>query len=286
MERVDVSVYDFVNYRTFFRSVYEELKFRDAKFSYRTIQKLAGFSHNSNHFWQILEGRRPISETAAVKYGKVFGLNTRELKYLKLMVQFDLAKTDDEKNSVLDKMRRSRNFVRHQQHTMKTYEMFADWYLPILWDMVDLDAFKEDYKWISQHSFYDISPALAEKGIKKLLQLGFLDRDDNGKLKKSVDSVYTHPTPNEKNPIVATAERNYLRKSMELSLGVIDRQPADRRLLIASTLLMSKEEVVILRQKLIDMVRTINAHSNKTGKDRLYQLNLQYFSLMKLEQGD
>ncbi|MCK5808437.1 TIGR02147 family protein [bacterium] len=282
MHQSEINVFNFVNYKTFFKTVYEDLKFHDSHFSYRTIQKLAGFSHNSNHFWQILEGRRPISESAAMKYGKVFGLNTRELKYLKLMVKFDLAKNDSEKNKVLEAMKKFRNFASNHLESLQTYDMFSDWYLPILWDMVDLDEFKEDYKWISQQSYYNISPALAEKGIKKLLKLGLLTKTD-GKIEKVVSEITTETASN---PIVATAHRNYLRQSIGMSVNALEQRPIDQRLFAASTLLLSKSEVVAVRAKLLKIIQNINKESNESGKERLYQLNLQYFSLLNLDEDE
>ena len=283
MKQTEITVFNFVNYRTFFKTVYEDLKFHDSHFSYRTIQKMAGFSHNSNHFWQILEGRRPISESAAMKYGKVFGLNSRELKYLKLMVKFDLAKNDDEKNKILDSMKKFRNFASNHLESLQTYDMFSDWYLPILWEMVALENFREDYKWISQECYYTISPSLVEKGMKKLLKLGLLVRKD-GKLVKSVQDV-TEGDPKESgpNPIIATAHRNYLRQSIAMSVNALEQRPINQRLFVASTMLMSKKEVLIVREQLLNIIQNINKQSNETGKERLYQLNLQYFSLLNLE---
>lgn len=283
MENLNVSVYSFVNYKTFFRTVYEELKFHDSHFSYRTIQKKAGFSDNSNHFWQILEGRRPISKQAAEKYGKVFGLNSREIKYLKLMVEFDLAKNDKDKNKALESMKKCRNFLQKHEDSMLTYEMFSDWYLPIVWEMAGLEDFREDSKWISQKSFYTISTSAVERGIKKLLKMGLLMRE-NGQLKKTRDNISTDENNTPLNPIIATAYRNYMRESITMSVGAMKQRPVNQRLFAASTLLMSKEEVVSVREKLLEVFQNINKESNKTGKERLYQLNLQYFSLLNLEE--
>lgn len=285
MNDINVSVYSFVNYKTFFRTVYEELKFHDSHFSYRTIQKKAGFSDNSNHFWQILEGRRPISKQAAEKYGKVFGLNSREIKYLKLMVEFDLAKNDKDKNSALESMKKCRNFLLQHENSMLTYDMLSDWYLPIIWEMAGLEDFKEDSKWISQKSFYTISTSSVEKGIKKLLKMGLLIRED-GVLKKTRDNISNDKNNTPPNPIVATAYRNYLRESIGMSIGALKQRPSNQRLFVASTLLMSKEEVLSVREKLIGIIQDINKESNKTGKERLYQLNLQYFSLLNIEEND
>lgn len=278
MEQTAISVYSFVNYRTYFKTVYEELKFQDSHFSYRTIQKLAGFSHNSNHFWQILEGRRPVSQAAATKYGKVFGLRTRELKYLKLMVEFDLAKNDAQKNKLLDSMKRFRMFATSHSKSLQTYDMFADWHLPILWDMVAIKGFQDNGKWIAQHSFYNITPAAAEKGLKKLLDLGLLVRK-NGKLTKTTESITTDSTIN---PIIQTAHRNYMRESITMSVEGLNQLPLDQRLFIASTLLMSKEQALAVRDQLLNLMLTINDKSDKSGNDKLYQLNLQYFSLLDL----
>ena len=280
MKKSEVSIYDFVNYKTFLKTIFEDLKFHNRGVSYKTIQERAGYSGGSNHLWQIIEGKTPISDSAIVNYGKALLLTNRELKYFKLMVDFEDAKTDEQREKVIKQMRQSKLFSRAQRNYLQVYEIYSDWYLPILWEMVSLDDFQEDTEWIAKRLFHDVSISKIRKGIEKLLEAEALYRDDAGKLHQA-ETLFPNydDTKKDAGSLAFLAQRRYVREMLKLSAGALEKQPFDSRIFYTGSLVFSKEEYDTFRKKIIAFIKDMyKKDPSHTKKEVIYQINLQFFS--------
>ncbi len=283
MKKSDISIFNFVNYRTFLKSVCEDIIFNNPEVSYKSIQEDAGYSRTSNHLWQVLEGRIPISSSAAANYCRALGLNNQEIKYFKLMVEFDKAKSDNEKNRIIEKMSTSKLFSKANQKYIDVYHIYSTWYLPILWDLVLLDDFQEDYKWISDKLFFDLSESRIKKGLKKLVDAGLLIRDKKGRLKQKKTEFFGHEsTADVVNSIAIAAGRNYIREMLKVSPGALEGQPYDKRIFYSANMAVTQKDAEEIIKKITAFNKELSSVKYQK-KDALYQLNLQFFSHTKLD---
>ena len=283
MKKSTICIYNFVNYRTYLKSVCEDIVFNNPKISFKSIQEEAGYSRTSNHLWQVLEGRIPISSSAATNYCRALGLSKQEIKYFKLMVEFDKAKSDSEKNQIIQKMSTSKLFSKTNQKYIDVYHIFSTWYLPILWDLVLLDDFQEDYKWIADKLFFDLSESKIKRGFKKLIDAGLLIRDKNGRLKQKKTEFFGHEsTADAVNSIAITAGRNYIREMLKLSPKALEGQPYNKRIFYSANMALSEKDVEEVIKRITDFNLEISK-KNYEKKEHLYQLDLQFYSHTKLD---
>jgi uncharacterized protein (TIGR02147 family) len=263
--------------------VCEDLIFHNPDMSFKSIQEDAGYSRTSNHLWQIFEGRIPISSSAVTNYCTALGLNKHEIKYFRLMVEFDKAKNDKEKNSIIQKMSNSKLFSKANQKYIDVYNIYSTWYLPILWDLVLLDDFQEDYKWIADKLFFDLSEPKIRKGFKKLIDAGLLVRDKKGKLKQKKTEFFGYEsTADVVNSISITAGRNYIREMLKICPGALEDQPYDKRIFYSANMAITQKDAEEIIKKIIAFNKELSSVKYEKKED-LYQLNLQFFSHTKLD---
>ncbi len=283
MKKSNVSIYDFVNYRTFLKTVFEDLKFNNPGVSYKSIQEKAGYSGKSNHLWQIIEGLTPINYSAIENYGRALLLNSREISYFKLLFEFEKAKTDDERDAIIQKMKKSKMFAKAHIHYVNFDDIYSKWYLTILWDIVSLDDFREDYEWIANKFFNKITPNEVKKGIKKLIVAGALFRDENGVLRQtSEDALKLSSEKISITPFLLGLIRKHIKEKLKLMPEAMEFQDFDKRLFYTSTIVLSKEEVKVLKDRIFEFVREIeNRKPLNDKKEVVYQFSLQFFSNTK-----
>ena len=142
--KLSISVYEYDDFKSFLRAAYEDLCSRDKRVSYRWLQKKAGYSTSSNHFWQKMTGCSPMSENAAIRYARAFGLGKGETRYFITLVHMNQANSDEVRQMYLEQLRQFPNFKRHPTRNRVSYELYEHWYLPALRSLVTLDDFRED----------------------------------------------------------------------------------------------------------------------------------------------
>jgi len=278
-----INIYDFVNYRTFLKTIFEDLKFNNPGISYKSIQESAGYSGKSNHLWQIIEGLTPINNSAIENYGRALLLNSREIVYFKLMFEFEKAKTDEQRDKIIQQMKKSKLFAKAHVNYVNFDDIYSKWYLTILWDIVSLDDFKEDYEWIANKFFNKITPNEIKKGIKKLITSGALFRDNKGILRQtSPDALKLSSDKISITPFLRTLIRKHIKEMLKLAPPAMEFQDFDKRLFYTSTIVLSKEEIDVLKNKITTFITEIeNRKPLNSKKEVVYQFSLQFFSNTK-----
>src|SRR5438045_2768917 len=98
-----MNIFEYSDYRLLLQDLYLERKTEDGKFSYRYIALQAGF-RSAGFFSQILQGKSNISLRIALSLGEVFRLKGLELDYFESMVNFNQAKTTEDKEHFFQRM--------------------------------------------------------------------------------------------------------------------------------------------------------------------------------------
>lgn len=279
MKKTNIDIFQYMQYRQYLQAVYNDLKREDKNFSFRSFQSQAGFSKNSNHFWQILNGSIVLTMAAAKKYASALGLTVKEKAHLFNMITLEQAKNEDERELVIMKMLSSSSFLSEKKYQAAALVMFSDWRLPILYYIVSLDTFREDPAWIAANFFSGITPAEVTTGLEKLLNHGFISRGEDGKLRQEQTSLDDYiAASHETSAAVVTMRKKQLRKTMIKAIDAMDNQPFDKRLFYSSSISVPKELYEEMKQKVISFHENIRAiASKKPERDAVYQLNVQFY---------
>jgi len=158
-----------------------ELKSIDNRYSLRFLSDRVGLSSKS-HLKMVADGSRNLSMALAGKLGKVIGLNDEESSFFVALVRYGQAKSTVEQQAALDELRRKRKFLDVHRLELDHFDYLSDQFTLTLRELVGFPDFEEDPYWIASKLPMDASPKRIKEALDKLLRLGLVRRDENGKL--------------------------------------------------------------------------------------------------------
>ncbi len=279
--KLDINVYEYTDYRQFLQDAYEYLHGADSKYSHSFIQKKAGYSPGSNHFWQVATGYAPLSQQAAQRYARVFGLSPKETQFFITLAGMNQAKTDEDRNFYMDQLRQFEGFQNNKVYSFIRYEYYSQWYYPAIREMVALEDFVEDPKAIAERLRPSITAKEAKDAVKRLLDLGFLTRDDYGVLRQSEPHIGDFGNRNDTDSVAKLAVRNYHRHMIELGASSIERISQHERYVVGMTMAVSEHQALELKEIINDFLKKVDNHvAVEQPVETVYRMNLQLFPLI------
>ncbi len=265
-----VNVFNYTNHREFLQAFYDVNKKEKKQFSYRWFNSRVGLASPS-HLKDIITGRSNVGHKTLTKLVKGLGLKKKESEFFEHVVYFNQAKTLEEKNEYLEKIRllRSPNPARIVNEFEQS--LFGHWVWVALREMVLLDDFKEDPDQISKRFYEKVSSKQIETAISKLIKLGFLKRK-NGKLVQSERHIVSS------DEVRSLIMQSFHKQMLERAIQAIDL-PVSQRELAGLTIALSQDEFEDLKEKIKEFRKTTISKLKKPRK--VYQLNIQLFPLVK-----
>ncbi|HEX3020210.1 MAG TPA: TIGR02147 family protein [Chitinispirillaceae bacterium] len=272
------NIFHYTNYRILLKEYYSHQKKEIRSFSFRYFALKADVS--ASMFKDIIDGRRRLSLKVMQKYATAMNLSPRETEYFGAVVQFVNSRSTEEKNLHFSRILRLRGNSRVKFIDKEQYEFFRCWYHSVLREMVTLPDFREDYNWIAKRCIPRITAVQAKNSIELMLQLGILQRNEQGKLVPSnavISSDYE---------IKSLTLRNFHTEMIGLAKEALDRFEPNEREISSLTLGLSqvcyeriKERIRTFKQELLSMVV-----EDTTDSEIVCQCNFQLFPLMEKNQ--
>lgn len=174
-------IFEYIDYRKYLETYYKEQKATKRCFSYRYFAQKAGINSPSFLKW-IIDGKRNLTRPATEKFITALKLPPKEAAYFRHLVQFNQAKTSVEKQEHYAALRSMAGTIKESVLSEDQFDYFAEWYIPVVRELVTLYNFKDDYKKIAAAVKPRILPSDAKAAINLLLRLKLL--------KKRVDGTY------------------------------------------------------------------------------------------------
>ncbi len=279
-----INIFDYSDACRFLTDAYADLREQNPKVSYRYLQKKAGYSPKSNHYWQVAAGRVPLSRRAAARFAKALGLVGDASSYLLLLAEFAQAKTDEERSLLARKITRLRRRQIHQDKSQIPHDYYAEWYLPALREVVNLSDFREDAAWIGRRLVPRLSAKQVKDGLAKLEQLGFLQRDENGRLQQVEALIGSVNNRRDPDALSRLAVRNFHRHMIGLAGQSLDNQTQDQRLVTGITASVSLDQLERLHSLALEMLaKAQEIIQEDEPVDVVARLNVQLFQLVRPE---
>lgn len=205
-----ISIFDYTDYRVFMKEYYLDAKQTKPYFSHRYIAQHVGFK-SPGLFYQIIKGKTNLSTHLIKEFCQFFKLNERESKYFELMVLHDQAKTDQEKNALLNSMAGFKE-ISKKILTSEQLIFYKKWYYITIFRALSYYEFKGDFKELARIIYPPITPEQAQEAIEVLLDLLLLRINDRG----VYECIYSHVSPGK---LSGTASGPLL----DISLQIFDR---------------------------------------------------------------
>ena len=266
-------IYRFLDYRSWLRAEYEERKAQDERFSHRKFSSLCGYK-SSGALALIMSGRRNLTRDAAERVSLAFDLDPGERAHLVRMLDYEDAEDFGARAAVLGRMKAARKFAEHWQGTIDAYAYYEDPLVPVVRELVSLDDFREDGDWMAARVHGGAAPSACTEALARLIELGHLDRDDEGRLRHAHRIV---ATPAE---VRSDTLKAYQRNMMERASAALDSQERERRDMRVSTMAISEGQAARIKALMEQVHKEVMAIVEEDEPiEAVYQLNTQFFSL-------
>lgn len=278
-EKRRLSVFDYLDYRQYIKDYYLEKKKEKSSFSYQMLAKKAGFSSRS-HVVMLIQGKRNLSGKSIIKFAKAMGLQKREKEYFENLVGFNQSEDPEEKKYYYEQLIFLHSKDDHIILSDREYQYLANWYVPVIREMVGQKGFRLDPGWITRKLHNRITLDDAERALKVLLKLGLIEKCEKNKYKSTGRHVVA---PNTISDVVAYAYHDQMIDLSKMSLKGGDL--GAKRDMSSMTLPLCREQLGSIRQHMKDFRKKV-LHELKKETDsakEIYQLNLHLFSLTKIK---
>lgn len=270
-------VFSFRDYRLYLKAVYDHGKAQQYGFSLRAFSKRVGL-RSSNYLKLVFDGDRNLSPELASRFATASGLKGQAGDYFCELVAFNQAQSTDERERAHDRLQR---FSRHRQvHQLDRAQSayHSQWYIPVIRELCAREDFREDPKWIAGLLMPRVAPADVSRAIVVLVELGLLQRDEDGALRQSEPLVETADGP------LPHHVAGFHRVMMQQAALALDEVPRDQREIASLTLCVSQPQLQQLKVRLAQLRKQLlQEFQSDDEARRVVQINFQMFPVSRDE---
>jgi uncharacterized protein (TIGR02147 family) len=270
--KLHYQVYNYLDYHHYLKDLVKELKVKHPGFTMRTFAEAAGFGSPS-YLKMVIDGQRKLTEASIEKFSIALDISGREKEYFVTLVRYNQCVDPDEKKilfETLNDLRPRKTLTSLEKHQIKF--LTHDYYSCIR-EMVLLDDFQEDAKWIAARCVPRISPTEAREAIETLLTLKLLTREADERLRQSEDVVGTQAETE------VVEAFNFHDAVLTKARNALSRTRQEDRHYEALTIPMNPELAKTINQKIAKVLEEVLDEVNTGGQkyEEVYQLSVQFF---------
>jgi uncharacterized protein (TIGR02147 family) len=266
-----VNIYQFLDYREFMREFFEEEKLVDPSFSLRTFLSRVSHSLSSSGLLSaVLKGTRNLSPALRLRFSQVMGLKDKEAQYFDLLVQFNQAKSMEEKNHFFQQLSRFRE-SKAKTVSEEQYGFYSKWYYLVVWCYFGMDNMQKNPHEIAKLITPKVTSAQVEESIAKLLQLKLIKKTANG-----YTPTDTHiTTEKEVRDIVAN---HHHKEFIQMAARMVDDIPPAKRQYNTLVFSVSKQAFESVKERIATFQEELREIlSRDAGESLIYTLSMQLY---------
>lgn len=274
-----VTITDYIDYRKFLADYISECKSENPSYSMRAFA--ARLECNPGQFQRILKGERNLTAALAVEIGKVVKLTRKEKRYFELLVSFNHAKKQSEREYYFDQMQQ---FLKAniKQIRCDQYQLYSHWYYLVIREMLSIhevrDFSDEQCRRLSKILTPSVAPSEVHEALETLLKLGVIDKKEDG-CYRAADAFTASGTL-----VPQVITNRFLLEFNDLAQRAVDNIAKDERRLSTLTFSVSannyrkiSERIDEFRREILGMVA-----SDDSELDRVYHMNLHFFPVSRI----
>jgi uncharacterized protein (TIGR02147 family) len=267
-----LSVFEYQNPRQFLLDSFARRQKADPSFSVRSLARAMGISHSL--LILLLKNKRPLRSKHAPAISRGLRMPAAEQLYLQALIQFEAAATHEDRQVVavwLADLHPGKSF---RSLEFDRFQLVSHWVHMALLSMAELRDFDGTAEQATARLRGKVSLHEVRAAIERLLALGLLQKQADGRLRPTYDSVTS------KNDAPDKGACAYHQSVSELARQAVVEQGAQAREFQAFSL-ATKRDKVPLAKELIRKFRLqfVNAVGVAGDGDDVYQMNIQFFQL-------
>lgn len=246
---------------------------QDPSFSLRQFAKRCSLA--VSHLSMILSGKRNLTESSLAHLAREMRLDSSESSFLKNLFLLDQASSHEQRLSLLKKIQKFKQYETNRQEEVEAYKYLTKWHYVALREMIQLDHFSNDRKWIQQKLAFPLTLKEVDDGLSFLEKAGFIQRTKSGySVKEKILSCF--------DGIFKISLGEFYKQMFGLAIKAIDVVPREERLLLGHTFAVSNqsyEKVSAVLNEALEKVRQIEEQDK--NKDNVYQVFFAALPLTK-----
>lgn len=277
-----INIFEYLDYRTFLAEYIDARKKNNPHFSVRMVAYHLGC--NPGFFIRVLQGTRNLSTRYLLKLGEFLKLNVKQRHYLELLVNFNQAKKQVEKDHYfrqLDIFRTSRV----KETSVEQHALYSQWYIIVLRELINFlpckSATEETFSLVARHIEPRVSPDQIRTAFKILHGCGLLKRKRDGAFMVAERFITSGVD------VPQVVVNRVLLQFADLAKQAVDRFTRKERSLSTLTFSVSEKGYEKIREKLDQYRRDILSIVNEEDDaiDRVYHLNMHLFPVTRPYKG-
>lgn len=272
-------IFEFLDYRHFLKLHFDRIREEKNWYSYRLVAQKVGI--DPGQLVKILQGQRHISERLIPVFSKFIGLKKKEQDYFTCLVRFNKAKTSSETELYFDKLMALKDLI--LPHVDPNQDRFyLKWYHSVIRVLLAIYKFDGDFKKLASLLSPQISEREAMASVELLIELGFVEKDSDGKY--TVSDRFITGGGNRR----MLAVRHFQQQTIQLSERSLLNDPPQVRDISSLTISIPDDSLGEIREMIAEfrksMLRRVMEITQKP--DSVYQLNLQLIPVATVPKTD
>jgi len=241
---------DYPDFRQLLRSELVSRCRRNSKYSLRCFARDLNVSPAS--LSAIMNGKRPLTKKMIERLGEGLDLDDETMQSYKSREKF------------------SSGF---ETVAIDTFSLISEWYHFAILELMKIEGFKADSKWIS--SKLGITEDDAEQAVQRLIRLNFLELID-GELIDKTSGNTTNITPG----MTSLASQRYQDEVLRKGIESIWNIPLEKRNNTSLTVAINEEDLPKAQEMIRKFRRKFNKFFEKSEKtNQVYQLGVTFYPL-------
>ncbi len=262
---------EYLDYRSYLKDFFKARKAAQPGYSMRTFARNPSLGISSSSFMtNLLKGTRNLTQRQRLQFAKALKLESRQAEYFDFLVQFNQAKSIEEKNFFFAKLSKH-NTSQAKLLLEKQYEYFAKWHHSIIWNYLGLEKAESAPARIAKHLAEELPAAEVEESLKLLLDMGLIAKKANGfgltDRHLVTDKVF-----------MSKVAKAYHREFLRLASGALDKFPPEQRQFNVLAFTVSNKGFLAVKERIHAFLQEVREIIDRDeDMNQVNVLNIQLF---------
>ena len=231
------------------------------KLNYRSPRSIA----------MVLKGQRLPSEELIIAFSVDLNHSEAERRYFELLVRKEKYQGNLPK-AIADELHKlNPQLVRRKTLEAEVFTYVSAWHNYVVLQLFSTPGFQCDSDWISKRLGGKLTKEDVDASLNLLERLNLIKRDENGKMCRSADNLFTMED------IPSAAVRRHHSEQMEQARDALQRQPMNEREFTCLTLRVSRSKIAEVKKAIREFRDKFDRDFFDEDSKDICQLNLQFF---------
>jgi uncharacterized protein (TIGR02147 family) len=261
----------YLDFRSYLKDWFRYRREIQPAYSMRSFARNPALGISSTSFMtNLMKGERNLTQRQRLAFIKALKLEGPEAEYFDFLVQFNQAKTLDEKNYFFSHLSRHRG-SRAKMLLEGQYEFFAEWHHSVIWNYLGLKGSEATPSRIARHLAEDLPPEKIQASLDLLLGMGLVKRTANG-----YDVAERHLMTDK--TVLGQVAKDYHRAFLRLAAGALDRYPPEKRQFKVLAFSVSDKGFAAVKQRIEAFLQEVREIVDRDEEvNQVNVLNIQLF---------